>query len=292
MNSFAETWTPKEEAVLRENYGRVHAKTIGKQLGRSTSAVMHRASRIGLQSRRRWSSDDDQELAALWGEMALGSIAKSLRRTVATVYWRARKLNLKHGCPRGLEYLSGAATRTGYDPKTLRVILKAQGVRLLPAFARPTKAKRHFHVVDPQDVDDALARHHEGAPVQQHARELGMSGDCLRVWLLRARAAGLRVPAPPTIKKGCWHVSSRVVAEVMAWRATLETVQHAAKRLRTDAESLRARLRAAGLKQLPNDRCWWLPRAEVDRVFTEALKTMKRRRVLSATTDSATERTT
>lgn len=273
---FAETWTPQEEAVLRQSYGRVHARTIGKRLGRSPSAVMKRAARIGLQSRRRWSAEDDQQLSALWGEQSLGWIARVMKRTTMTVYWRARKLGLKRGCPRGLEYVSAAAARTGYDPKSLKAILKAQGVRLMPAFARPTKAKRHFHVVDPQDVDDAIARHHEGAPVQQHARDLGVSGDYLRVWLLRARAAGMRVPAPPAIKKGCWHVSSKTVAEVMAWRATLETPRNAAKRLRTDPVRLRAALIAAGLSR-GTDRCWWVPRVDVERVFADMLKARKRK---------------
>lgn len=265
MSAFANTWTARQEAVLQESYGRVHAKTIGKRLGRSTAGVMHRAARIGLQSRRRWSAEDDQELAALWGEMSLGTIAKRMKRTVATTYWRARKLGLKRGCPRGLEYLTSAAERTGYDTKTLRAILKANGVRLLPAFARPTKAKRHFHVVDPQDVDDALAKHHEGAPVQQHAREYGVSGDCLRFWLLRARAAGFDIPAPPTQARCYWHVRTETVAKVMAWRASQETVMGGAKRLGLNRETLHRLLLAAGFVKPPG-KTWWVFKADVDSV--------------------------
>ncbi len=265
MNEFANTWTRAEETVLRDGYGRIHAKTLGKKLGRSVQAVMHRANRIGLQSRRRWSADDDQQLRAEWGEYSLGVVARHLNRTVATTYWRARKLGLPLGCPQGREYLTAAAERTGFDTKSLRLILKAQGVRIMPALARPTGAKRHFHVVDPQDVDDAIAEHLKGAPVQQHAKDYGVSGDCLRFWLLRARAAGFDVPAPPTQARCYWHVPTETVAKVMAWRASQETVMGGAKRSGLHRETLHRLLLAAGFTKPPG-KTWWVFRADVDRV--------------------------
>ena len=267
-SEFGVAWSKAEEAVLREKYGRVHAKTIGKELGRSTHAVMHRASHIGLQSRRRWTDEDKRTLRALWGERSLGQIAKELRRTVKTTYQMAKMLGLELGCPRGLEYLTAAAKRTGYTTGQLRSILKAQGVRLLPAFSRPTRARRHYHVVDPLDVDDAVARHVKAWPVQHAAREYGITGDLMRVWLLRARQASFDVPVPPTVKKGVWYVPIDIVAEVMTWRSTLESVREAARRTGLTNHTLRKRLMAAGVPR-GSEKIWWVSKAAVDRVVAE-----------------------
>lgn len=263
--AFTNTWSKSEDAKLRLAYGRQEAKAIATELGRTECAVMHRAKRIGAVARRRWSAEDDQELQALWGELSLGVIARRLKRTVLTTYWRARVLGLQVGCPRGLEYLTAAAARTGYQTDQLRTILKAQRVRMRPAYARPTGATRHYHVVDPQDVDDAIATHLQSAPVQQHARDYGVSGACMRFWLLRARAEGFPVPALPEQKRCYWLVPTQLVAEVMAWRDTLETVRQGSKRVRIDAQRLRKRLEEAGVKR-SSERPWWVAKADVDRV--------------------------
>jgi transposase-like protein len=265
LSTFANTWTPSEEAVLRESYGRIHAKTIGKKLGRSVGAVMHRAGRTGLKSRRRWSAEDDQQLRAEWGECSLGQIAKKMSRTPATIYWRAKEIELELGCPRGLEYLTTAAERTGYDTAPLRRILKAHGVRLLPAFSRPTGARRHYHVVDPQDVDDAIAKHLAGASVQELARDHGVSGECLRFWLLRARAAGIKMQAPPEQTRVEWRIPIAAAAEVMAWRASQETLMAGAKRVGVHRDTLLRRLLAAGFVKPPG-KTWWVFKADVDKL--------------------------
>lgn len=263
--AFVNTWSKNEDQALRDSYGKVEAKALARQLGRSECAVMHRAQRIGATARRRWTEEDKQTLRALWGEKSLGRIASELKRTVKTVYPRAKMLGLQLGCPRGLEYLTAAAARTGYQADQLRVILKAQGVKMLPSYSRPTGAKRHYDVVDPQDVDDAIARHLESAPVQQHARDYGVSGDCMRFWLLRAKADGFAVPEPPVRARCYWLVPTKLVAEIMAWRETLETVRQGSKRVRIDAQTLRKRLEDAGVKR-SSERPWWVAKTDVDRV--------------------------
>lgn len=176
-------WTQLEDDALRVNFGRVSAIELATQLGRSVGAVFHRANRLGLKARRRWTKADDRELRWLWesGELGVTAIAKRLGRTPVTTYWRAQKLGLPLGVPEGFEYLTHAAERTGYARETLMRVLRWAGVTTHRAMARPTKGASHrMRFVDPYEVDEAIVRWHETETLESAARRLGACAETLR----------------------------------------------------------------------------------------------------------------
>lgn len=213
-------WTAEEDAVLREVYEREGHKRVSERLPqRSLSSIFHRANRLGLKARRRWSKADDNQLRDLWDSgVCIHTIAKTLGRTQRTTYWRAQQLGLRLGCPDSFEYLTVAAERTGYCTTQLRPILRWAGVNLKVALARPTKARRRFHIVDPFDVDDALERWHGTEPLETAARRLGVRGHVLRRWL---RAVGVEEPKDRPFRA---H-----------WRVRTADVERAVERLRASA---------------------------------------------------------
>ena len=183
----APSWTVAEDAILRTVYPRDGIDGAKLALpARTESALFHRARRLGLQRRRRWTPSDDTHLRDLWSQgLRLSAIAKHLGRTKATTYWRAQKIGLPLGCPEDFEYLSAAAKRTGYCTSQLWRILGWAGVTVHAAVARPVKSRsgRRMHVVDPLDVDDAIASWLKTETANSAAKRLGISGDRLRARL-------------------------------------------------------------------------------------------------------------
>lgn len=244
------------------NYLKLGAAEVAKTLGRSRVSVMKKARLVGVQSHRRWTADDDQHLASLWGTMSIGHIARALGRTVATTYWRARKLGLPCGAPQGLEYITAAATRTGFETTQLWRILRWARVRAVRSMSRPTPGARyHFHVVDPLDVDDAVERWLATESVEAAARARGLVGDTLRKWI---RAAG--VPKPPRLKaRKHWRIESTVIDRVIAERMAKRSVRSQAQRVGVRPGTLRAWLIKGGVERPPG-KLWLVAPAEVDRV--------------------------
>lgn len=261
---FGNPWSAAEIAFLREHYVKLGAHRSAEKLGRSLASVMHKAGRIGLSTHRRWTADDDQELAALWGTMQLGHIAKAIGRTKATTYWRARKLGLKCGATRGLEYLTAAAERTGYCTTQLRAILKCAGVKPLATASRPTKARRHYHMVDPFDVDEAVSRWLKTEPIESAARRHGIAGETLHRWLLEAGVPVRPVLAASGREKPHRRVESSVIDRVVATRTKLRSLSSEARRAGVDRSTLREWLVAAGVPRARRN--WFVDPADVDRV--------------------------
>ncbi len=200
-------WTPAEDATLRAEYTRGRVAPISVRLGRTPSSVHHRAHRLGLIAARRWTLADLRLLRNLWGEVDLPTLAKRLGRSVATTYWKAQQLDLL-GCPRGREYLTDAATRTGFSTSTLRRILAWHGVKLRRAMSRvlQPKTKRRMHAVDPFDVNEAVAAWLATETPTAAARRLGVTGETVA-----ARVARL-VDAPPRPKRRRhWRIPSEVI---------------------------------------------------------------------------------
>lgn len=269
LHPFGAPWSAEADALLRFTYGKLSPTEIGLQVARSASAVMHRAQRLGLQTHRRWTRDDDQELRALWGEVALRTIASRLKRTPAAVFARAQvALRLPLGCPQGHEYLTHAAKRTGYTAGQLRRILAWAGVKLRPSMSRPTEARRHYHTVDPFDVDDAVGRWLENETVESGARRHGLIGATLAAWLrLARRQTDIRIPDEPRERKAHWRVPSSTIDAVVEWRSRFESVSAAAQRVGVRRQDLTAWLIAAGVERV-TERPWLVLRDEVDRVVT------------------------
>jgi len=211
-------WTPAEDAAIRSRYIPEGAPGLAREFGRTAVAVHHRANRIGVIRRRRFTAAEDRRIAMLWGEMSLKELAKTIGRTPAVTYWRAQHMGLPLGCVQGLEYLTDSAKRTGFTISTLRMILKWAGVGLRVSMSRPTKARRHYHVVDPDDVNDAIERWLKTETLAAAAERLGVACATVERRLL---ASGNELPPKPAGKKR-WRVPSDLVDEVMVgwipWR--------------------------------------------------------------------------
>lgn len=202
---FGKTWTRAEDDTIRELAPEQEASDVAVALGRSVSAVFHRMARLGIQKRRRWTKADEAALEAMWGH-ALPTIARALKRTVITVYWRAQRLGLGLGCPDGYEYLSAAALRCGYCASQLRRILRWAGVAVRKSVTR-YQSRRTFHWVDPFEVDEAVRRWHETETLNAAARRHSLHSTSLEV---RLRMVGAPLPPKPG-KKLHWRIPSATV---------------------------------------------------------------------------------
>jgi len=188
---------------------------------------------------RRWTRDDVKLLRDLWGTATLETVAKKLGRSPLTVYYFATKAGLQRGCPQGFEYLTAAAKRTGFDTGQLRAILASAGVKLRVAMALPKK-RRHYHVVSPDLVDEAVAAWMKLEGLPDAARRLGTTREVIRAALV---AAGHE---PPPVKFR-WRVLPEVAtASLAAYRPGASVRAHAA-RLAMNRTTLAGRLRAMGV---------------------------------------------
>lgn len=179
---FEHPWSLAEDETLRAAYssGGIHAAQAALP-GRSQTAIYHRARRLGLSRRRRWTEADNNRLRVLWDlAIPLTRIAHELGRDKAAVYVHAQAMRLPLGCPEGFEHLTAAAERVGYPAKTLRRILAWAGVPVKVTLSRPVRASWRRQIVDPLDVDEAVAAWLKTEPAEAAARRLGISGDRLR----------------------------------------------------------------------------------------------------------------
>jgi hypothetical protein len=184
-------WTSSEDAILAASYARGGIKDARAALpSRSEASIYNRAKRLGVKRRRRWTSADDANLRDLWEQgLRLSAISKHLNRTKATCYVRAQKLGFRLGCPVGFEHLTAAAERTGFSPSALRRILRWAGKPVRATVSRPVAASWRRQIVDPLDVDEAVAAWLETEPVEAAARRLGIDGQALRARLERIGVA-------------------------------------------------------------------------------------------------------
>jgi hypothetical protein len=188
-------WTPEQDRVLVAAYAAGGVKAAAAALPeRSESSIFHRARRLRVTRRRRWTPGDDLTLEVLWGEgLRLSGIAKHLGRTTLTVYWRAQKIGLPLGVPDGFEHLSTAAKRAGFAPEALRLMLRRAGKKVRSSLSRPTGPRSwHRQIVDSRDVDEVVARHLATETPAAAARRLGINPD-----RLRARLAQIGVQNAP-----------------------------------------------------------------------------------------------
>lgn len=211
MNPGARTgplWTPAEDDVIRTLGAKLEAKEIAARLpGRSVVAIFHRWRKLGLRKNRRWTRADDRQLMLLWGSCSLAATARRLGRTTVTTYWRAQKLGLGLGCPRGYEYLSAAAKRTGFDTATLRTVLRWAGVHVEKVLCRRVSGTWRRHYVNPDRVDQAVSEWLATETPEQASRRIGISTEII---VNRLRASGLPLPERPG-KKRRWRIPSETI---------------------------------------------------------------------------------
>jgi hypothetical protein len=195
-------WSDEEDQVLAEAYARGGIYAAREALPHRTErAIFKRAGRAGLKRRPLWTPVEDERLRLLWGDgLTLATIASRIGRPQAGVYLRAQQLGLTSAAPQGFEYLWDAARRVGFSKETLVRILRAGGKTIYPAPSRPLGREAAFHrrIVQPTDVDDAVAAWLKTERANTAARRLGIDGQALRNRLARlglatSRAAHLRL---------------------------------------------------------------------------------------------------
>lgn len=179
-----EKWTAEEERTLRDLYrGRMIQRELTAALpGRTPAAIYHRAIKLGLRERFRWTEEDDKRLRNLWEDgLSLATIAKTLGRTQKAVYWRTyHNLRLPLGPPQGCEWVTTAGRRSGYSDKTFRRILGWAGVQVKLARSVGYGHKNRLRYVDSFDADRAVEAWGQTETTTQAARRLGIDGQRLR----------------------------------------------------------------------------------------------------------------
>lgn len=194
------TWTPWssiEDGFIRQHYDGTKASLdrlretmlTNRTLGSLRARVRH----LGIGVYRRWTEDEKFDLESCWGAgMSINRISKRLNRTKLGIIAQAARIGLPMGCPDGFEYVKDAATRCGYaNTATIRKILNWAGYKArrslsMPHPAAKTNHRRPHYIVDSEAVDDAVKRWHQTETIEQAARDHGISGVCMREWLLRA----------------------------------------------------------------------------------------------------------
>lgn len=94
------TWTPEEDARLRELYPFTQTRELPALLGRSKLTIKVRAANMHLRKdpeasmRRRWHPDEDAVLRMLYADTPTDGIAAVLGRSLSTTFQRARKLGI------------------------------------------------------------------------------------------------------------------------------------------------------------------------------------------------------
>ena len=91
------SWSPEEDAFLKQHYSKQGAAWTAKQLGRTASACQHRASKISAQTNRSylpWTPDEDAILIKYQHKKTHLEIAKMLNRSKNACDARAKKLNI------------------------------------------------------------------------------------------------------------------------------------------------------------------------------------------------------
>jgi hypothetical protein len=210
--NFVRVWTEAEESWLRANAKTKTLAEMAAHLGRSWRSVSNRTSRLGLLKLRRWTREDDMRLRSMWGSKSVRYVAAKLDRTVATTYWRAQLLGLDLGLQPGTEYLKSAAKRAGFSPEALRNILSWARVHTSLPPTRTT-SKRPKRCIEPDVVDDAVARWMKTETLAAAARRYGFSES--GSVLLRLRASGLPLPKKPKRLRH-WRIPSETIDKAMA----------------------------------------------------------------------------
>lgn len=83
-------WTKEDDEYLRQNYSNGSLKEIAEYLGRSISACMHRAGKIGVRrATNNWTEEEDTFLKLNYFTMSAKEIAEYLGRTERTCMHRA-----------------------------------------------------------------------------------------------------------------------------------------------------------------------------------------------------------
>lgn len=109
-------------------------------------------------TRKRWTEEQDKQLAFDWGVFSLETIARRHGRTTTAIVERAKKLSL--GAPsRGTQTVSGLAEATGYGRTQIRNAARVLGIsvgRRTAAYVAKHRDRRYTSL-DEDDVEKIVA---------------------------------------------------------------------------------------------------------------------------------------
>lgn len=241
---------PHTAAFLREHYPTQGASWCAERLGLTWRQVFRRAQALKLRQNQPWTETDDNRLRYLWGSATVESIAQTLGRTDAAVYWRAKVLDLGLGCPHGFTYLGRLAEDVGFSRETTRMILRWAGVRLRQGPKNPSSVVRGkgpepryaTWIVEHSEGLEAVERFLAHETLNAAAERCGLSSETLGRWLVEDGRSG----AKPKGKRR-WYVSREVVDEVVQRKLAEETVTDASRRLGVRFGVVKRRLERAGV---------------------------------------------
>lgn len=90
-------WTEEDIQTLTELSDKFHYIEIADIMGKSKNAIYLKARRLGItliQDRRKWTPEEEEEFALLWGTIKVETIAKRLKRTVFSLKVKAVRMGL------------------------------------------------------------------------------------------------------------------------------------------------------------------------------------------------------
>lgn len=218
----------------------------------------------------RWHWSESQRLKSEWSDGDIGSLARSLGRSVLAVYRQAHALGLHRAPPRGCESLKDAAARTGFTGRQLQRILRWAGYRPLRVSTREPSPRPRWAYVSTLEVDDAVDRWMRTETPADAGRRYGVRGSVVIRMLRQSDADPVAAPrlwgrASGRTKHRHYRLDPAVVDRVMgAAASSLESIEQAAARVGVDRHTLRGWLLSVGMG--PSGRLWRLDPAEVDQV--------------------------
>jgi hypothetical protein len=213
------SWSPEEDALIRERYVSDGAKSVAGAINREPKAVWDRARRLGVKSCRHWTEAEDCTLRLNWGEKSIKEIALQLGRSIYGVYDRAYDLDLPLGCPQGFEFFTAAAKRTGFTKGEFSKLLRYSRVEVRPAMSRPSGSKTpRASIVEPDAVDEAVRVWMQTETLAVAADRHGVAPKTLERWLM---SSGLHLPKKPKHRRH-WRIPSETIDAAAAMRAAIQ----------------------------------------------------------------------
>ena len=222
----------------------------------------------------RWTAAEDERLRRVWGDLKREVLRRLPGRTWLGIVRRARNLGLKTGVPEGFELILTAAKRAGYQYATMLRILRWAGVEIRRHWRQTKPVKRglyrkpestrraaHWHIVEIEDTDEAVARWHKTETIFGAARARDVPKMTLTAWLREAGLLTAKNRFASTYRIQTADID-RVIRERRATRELPTIAVHARER-KMNPDTLRRWLRASGVKAPTKKKAEWRVSREV-----------------------------
>ena len=97
--SYSRTWKLEDEKIIRKHYPTMPTQEVAKMVGRSVSAVHHRAAYLCVTKCTTWTPEQNAELVRLYPHTSFEIIAEKLGRSLSSIIRQIKKLNLRKNKP-------------------------------------------------------------------------------------------------------------------------------------------------------------------------------------------------